>query len=266
MNGQVKTITPNVAELMLRTNENNRPLSQRKVREYAHDMRNGNWTLTHQGILVGRGGKLIDGQHRLRACIEAGVPFTTLVIEDSDLESPMRLPIDVGLKRRPHEITGLDKRLTSPASQLAQMALQRMPTVQESRFWAKWIEPECEAIYEASGRTIKRYWSAAPMVSGLVLALKMYPRHKTQILRDYANLLHNKPTELSPIALAHYRQWADGRVRTHSKYEQVARAFLTFTPSNRNNTRIHCNSATVEAVRQHIIDLVQAEQAEEAAA
>ena len=69
MNGKVKTITPNVAELMLRTNENNRPLSQRKVREYAHDMRNGNWTLTHQGILVGRGGNTACRRASRQACL-----------------------------------------------------------------------------------------------------------------------------------------------------------------------------------------------------
>ena len=37
-------------------------------------MKRGDFKLTHQGIAIGEGGILLDGQHRLKAFIESGLP------------------------------------------------------------------------------------------------------------------------------------------------------------------------------------------------
>lgn len=50
----------------------NRPVSARIVNNYAATMLQGNWHLTHQGIGFDVDGKLKDGQHRLKALVQAG--------------------------------------------------------------------------------------------------------------------------------------------------------------------------------------------------
>lgn len=49
----------------------NRPISQKRVNDYALEMLAGRWRLTHQGIAFNVKGNLVDGQHRLMALVQA---------------------------------------------------------------------------------------------------------------------------------------------------------------------------------------------------
>lgn len=75
-----KTITPEIAVAMLATNAMNRPLSPAHVARLAGSMQRGEWELNGATIKVAETGRLLDGQHRLTACVESGRPFTTLVV------------------------------------------------------------------------------------------------------------------------------------------------------------------------------------------
>lgn len=80
MKSEVKTITPDLALQYLDDNiAENRSIRQATVSKYARDMRHGRWRLTHQGIAFDENGKLIDGQHRLWAIVEANIPIDMLV-------------------------------------------------------------------------------------------------------------------------------------------------------------------------------------------
>lgn len=75
-----ETITPERARELLATNvENNRPLKTHRIEQYAASMSQGAWALTSDTIKIDRFGRLIDGQHRLYACIQANRPFTTSI-------------------------------------------------------------------------------------------------------------------------------------------------------------------------------------------
>lgn len=56
----------------------NRPMSQRKVNQYAFDMLSGKWRLTHQGIGFAKSGFMKDGQHRIMAIIQAAEQGATM--------------------------------------------------------------------------------------------------------------------------------------------------------------------------------------------
>lgn len=71
---EVKTITPPLAELMLAHNESNRPLRRQKIDQHIRNLQEKNFILTHQGIAFSRDGQLNDGQHRLTAIVESGIP------------------------------------------------------------------------------------------------------------------------------------------------------------------------------------------------
>lgn len=85
----IETITPDKAAEYLGHNTGNRSVRPRVVAAYATDMRNGDWRSNGEGIKFGEGGKLLDGQHRLRAIIEADAPVTMPVwrgVEDKAQE------------------------------------------------------------------------------------------------------------------------------------------------------------------------------------
>lgn len=80
-NSRVVEFTPEIAEYILTNlNVNNRPRKTQKIVQYKHDMQIDNWSLTGETVKFGTDGFLKDGQNRLAACMQAGVPFTTHAI------------------------------------------------------------------------------------------------------------------------------------------------------------------------------------------
>ena len=92
-----ETITPKKAKSWLENNNRNRNVSRTAVESYAQDMSNGSWLLTGESIKFNGDGTLLDGQHRLLACIEAGESFKSLVVRGLSTES--QEAVDSGIKR-----------------------------------------------------------------------------------------------------------------------------------------------------------------------
>lgn len=65
---------------------------------YARDMKAGKWRLNGETIKIARDGTVPDGQHRLLAGIEAGVPFWSLVV--TGVEPEAQDTIDIGIGRK----------------------------------------------------------------------------------------------------------------------------------------------------------------------
>jgi hypothetical protein len=76
----IVTITPETAQRLLDHNDGNRKITDANVKKLVRAMRNGEWTVNGEAIKISMTGRLIDGQHRLSACIEAEKPFQTLVV------------------------------------------------------------------------------------------------------------------------------------------------------------------------------------------
>lgn len=95
MKAEVVTVTPDLAKQWLETNINFRDPIESKIGEYTFLMKSGKWDENGESLKFNKNGNLVDGQNRLTACVQAGQPFTTVVVRDvvSDLN------IDVGSKR-----------------------------------------------------------------------------------------------------------------------------------------------------------------------
>ena len=93
----VETITPQIAEAYLSTNENPRKVTWGWVYKYAEDMKNGRWKLSSATIAFDKHGNLKDGQHRLHACIKSGCSFQTLVVRG--MEDGADAVVDIGKTR-----------------------------------------------------------------------------------------------------------------------------------------------------------------------
>lgn len=73
------TITPKMAEVMLGWNLQNRPVSDGTVKKYSAVMRAGRWQYTGETIIFSKS-RLMNGQHRLHACVASGASFDVLVV------------------------------------------------------------------------------------------------------------------------------------------------------------------------------------------
>lgn len=80
----VETITPDYAKALLEQNTGSRPIKNTIVNAYAEDMRNGKWFLNGEAIKISSNNQILDGLHRVFACIASDTPFTTIVVRGLD--------------------------------------------------------------------------------------------------------------------------------------------------------------------------------------
>lgn len=97
MNSSILLVTPKHAAQMLALNDGNRPISKQTTNKYADMMARGEWRLTGEPLIFGTNGKLLNGQHRLTACIRANVSFQSLIVYGA--EPDVFNVLDSGKKR-----------------------------------------------------------------------------------------------------------------------------------------------------------------------
>lgn len=96
---EYEEITPADAEEILEANtENNRNIKFAQVDKYARDMMAGRWEDNGETIKIDSNGRLIDGQHRMRAVLESGTSIHFWIARGLPPESIHT--VDVGVSRK----------------------------------------------------------------------------------------------------------------------------------------------------------------------
>ena len=182
MKVEVRNVTPGEAEVILDTrNGSNRRLSSHVVKKYAREISEGRWSVHHQGIAFDEAGELVDGQHRLAAVVQAGIPAPFLVAYGVPRDSFSVM--DVGKRRSAGDLIGANgnniaaavriiRRLTgeaAPGGSSHTDALagndQVLATLEE---W-----PEVRAIYGDTDRAARAYGgSTSVLVAVAAVALR----------------------------------------------------------------------------------------------
>lgn len=162
-----ETITPKLAREWLARNEHNRKLSQPLVEQYAQEIRDGHWHLTHQSVAFDWFDNLFDGQHRLAAIVLANKSVKVWIARGFD--PAHRHVVDTGKKRTAGDMLSAEgfKSHTALAATARYIAAFRAITAgalqpkglgrnKVSRDDVKtFCEENTEAMYEAV-RTVKR--------------------------------------------------------------------------------------------------------------
>jgi len=94
---ELATITPHMAKTIMLKNNYNRKIKQYQVDCLTRDILAGNWKENGDAIRVMKDGTLLDGQHRLMACITANMPIKSILV--TDLNDDVMPTIDSGVKR-----------------------------------------------------------------------------------------------------------------------------------------------------------------------
>ena len=90
-------ITPMIAEAMLATSNGNRPMKAAKLKAYRRDMENGKWSMNGESIIIDVNGSLVDGHHRLTACVQSGATIMSVVVTGAPIDA--QKTIDMGASR-----------------------------------------------------------------------------------------------------------------------------------------------------------------------
>jgi hypothetical protein len=105
---KLEAIDPVEAARLLTTNAgSNRPTRRSKVSQLAETMRNQQWRLTGEALKLDRDGNLIDGQHRLKAVIEADMTITFHVF--TGLARDVYRHLDTGAIRTYTDVLKIDQ-------------------------------------------------------------------------------------------------------------------------------------------------------------
>lgn len=93
----ITTVTPELAKIILENNPDNRNLRKYKVEQFVRDLRHGRYKFNGESIVIANTGELNDGQHRLTAIVESGIPAEILLMYGPERDS--RFTVDVGSAR-----------------------------------------------------------------------------------------------------------------------------------------------------------------------
>lgn len=99
-------LTPELAELLLASNPNNRTMSPHAVKSYARDIEDGAWDMNGQPIIVASDGSTNDGQHRCAAVVATGRSIPCMFI--FGVERGTRTTLDGGRARQVGDYLQMD--------------------------------------------------------------------------------------------------------------------------------------------------------------
>ena len=85
---QVVTIYPNDALALLESTDESiqRKIKRPQVRFLKKQLEDGKWVVDGNTIKIDKHGNVIDGRHRLTACVESGIPLKTYIVRGLDTD------------------------------------------------------------------------------------------------------------------------------------------------------------------------------------
>jgi hypothetical protein len=102
-------ITKQIADEMLKNNVGNRVVKRAHVDFLKRQIKEGLYSFTGESIIIGASGNVLDGQHRLTAVSETGIPITAVVV--TGIDDDARKDIDSGVSRTLADRTNLPRNL-----------------------------------------------------------------------------------------------------------------------------------------------------------
>lgn len=84
---EVTIVTPQIAAELLEANQYNRPLNEQHVHRIARQIIEGKWKFNGETIKIATNNDVLDGQHRLWACIEAKQSIETIIVRNIDRDA-----------------------------------------------------------------------------------------------------------------------------------------------------------------------------------
>jgi len=237
----VEVITPAMASNMLETiNVKNRKIRPAVVDRYAAMIRNAEWKLSPEAIVIANTGRLLNGQHRLSAVAKSGEAVRFLVIRGPS-EDVFEV-LDRGALRSTSDALQSEKRVTEVARLIVTTANgnARMTT-----------DPAVKSVIDKIGTahadlmehcsTCATLFSSAPFRLAAV-ARMMHGGSQEYVMSMYRNLVLARIDDLPPIGHAIVKMHMTGRASSAgghvAQVKALGLAWSVFDPAKKYNTRV----------------------------
>ena len=256
MRQEIMTITPEIAMEFLLRNTVNRKKRGWWVAALAGMIKRGEWVVSHQGIAFDKSGKLLDGQHRLEAIFDAGIPVQMVVSFDVDEEAYKVL--DNGIKRTLSDLTGIHVRTAEVCRILARLAYSGNSLTSADQcieIYNTGVGEVHDNLVEYCGRNIAVYSSAPVRTAAVCMILDGYD---SKYIKDlYFNLCNQKFNELPSIAQALIRQITEKRVSASNKADLLARSLKVFNPDYAHVNRLQVSDSEVNSANVYCRNVIR---------
>lgn len=234
-----------MAAKFLLKNEGNRKLREQHAAGLARAIESGKYQLTHQAAAITKKGRLIDGQHRMRAVILANKPVEMYIAYD--VPDDTFAVLDAGMPRKMHERLQSDPKQTSLCTALFRIMARN----------GKAQEYEIEMMLEIFSNSLSK-WSQIPRLSGLkgftgfhnaavVLRIAMAISKKDADEVNRITWILDRITKgdlvgAPPIIHAFYKQMIEGvsnpDLSVSPMTDQFCRSWIAFNRENEGTNRL----------------------------
>jgi hypothetical protein len=235
----VVLITPELAKKWLENNMGNRKLRSSWVDTLAMAIKNNEFMFTHQAIAFSQSGRLLDGQHRLKAIVLANKPVRMLVT--TNLDEEIFSAIDCGIKRNISDLTNLQKGTADVCKTLASLIYRQLAgnatPAHTIKIAESGIAALCDEMLEVCNST-RRIVSSTPIrCAAIIHILNGEPKQK--IFESYRNLVLYNFDKLSPIQLNFIKQISESlTINTNYLYYFLPRGLKIFNPDCQHITTL----------------------------
>jgi len=223
-NSRRVTITPELAlDVLENLNKGNRTKKPEEIRRYASDMKAGNWKLTGESVKFGSDGMLKDGQNRLSACVQAGVPFSTHVVFGIDPE--VFANMDRGKNRNPADVFHIAQ-ISYPSDTSATIRWQILLDSGEAKARTT-FQPD---------HLLREYGSLdATELENCVKVARQIKRLTKQPVGPLAAVYYMARQKSATKADEFFKKWADGA--PHAVQQKLQKKIMKM--ASENNGRVH---------------------------
>ncbi len=245
---ELVNVTPAMAANWLMKNEGNRKLREQHSASLARAMDQGKYKLTHQAAALTKKGRLIDGQHRMRAIVLSGKTVPMFIAYD--VPDDVFAVLDSGMPRKMHE-----RLRSNPADTALVTTMFRLMVCTskaqdyEIEMMIECFEPALRKLAAVPKHGFKKGFRA-PHLAAVLLRIAMAIAHKTKDEVERIQWLLEKIyrddlTGAPPLLHAFYRQIVEGvanlDLAVSPATDQFCRAWNAFDPAKEGVTRLQIN-------------------------
>jgi hypothetical protein len=238
-NVSYETITPDRAnEILARHNYNNRKIRQKTFQKYTRIMEEGGWVLTPEPIVISKTGRLLNGQHRLKAVVRSNTPVDFMVIDNVD--DKVFSALDRGAVRSTADALVLDKKLVETAGVISK-AVHGIHMHDGAIGKIASDISDAHTSLLANCGTATKIFSSAPFRAAACIRV-IEGRHPRYAKETYKSLVNGDVSLLAPQPLSFLAAVARGAVRPipggHHQLEMFLKAWDVFDFDKKDNSKI----------------------------
>ena len=252
MKFEVIEVTPELANKWLELNVNNRRIRAFQVKAFAEAMKRGEWAVTHQPIAI-NGTRLLDGQHRLMALVQSGLPNIKMSVA-FDADSNTFDTIDIGLKRAHADVYREDLHVMHPISYISRLLNGMRQTPRAVRPVYERFADDIRELVGLYNRGTKQF-TAAPIKVGALAAI-LDGEEKAYVHGLFSNICAFNIGEIPRVAQVFVRQITmdanvGRKVHATEREQLLVRSFIVFHKDNADLERVLVRDITgqIERVR-----------------